>query len=40
MRRAIRKALNKYDVRSANEQVISKRGALKTLPVMFGNDMV
>lgn len=40
MRRAVAQALDAYDVRSAKEKVLSRRGALKWLPVFFQNDLV
>ena len=40
MRRTISSAVNQYDGRTRRETILAKRGALKTLPVLFDNDMV
>jgi len=40
MRRTISSAVNTYDGRTKREAILSKRGALKGLPVLFDNDMV
>ena len=40
MRRTIAAAMNSHDVRSRRDQIVSKRGALRWLPVMFDNDLI
>lgn len=40
MRRAVARAMDKYDARSRNQQIVARRGALKFLPVFFANDLV
>ena len=40
MRRAVAKAMDKYDTRSRNQQIVARRGAFKFLPVYFANDLV
>lgn len=40
MRRTIAAAMNNYDVRSRHDQIVSKRGALRWLPVFFDNDLI
>lgn len=40
MRGTIAQAMNHFDLRSNKERIISKRGALKFLPVAFSNDLV
>lgn len=40
MRRAIARAMDKEDKRSARERIISKRGTMKYLPVVMANDLV
>lgn len=40
MRQAITKAMDKYETRSVKEQIMSRRGAMKFLPVYFTNDLI
>lgn len=40
MRSTIAAAMNSYDVRSRHDQIVSKRGALRWLPVFFDNDLI
>ena len=40
MRRTIAQAMNNYDTRSRHDQIVSKRGALRWLPVCFDNDLI
>jgi hypothetical protein len=40
MRRAVSRAMDKYDMRSKKERIISKRGTMKWLPVAGSNDLI
>jgi hypothetical protein len=40
MRRTIAAAMDRFDVRSRHEQIVSKRGALRWLPTLFDNDLI
>ena len=40
MRRAVARAMDRFDVRSIKEKTIARRGAMKYLPVLFSNDLV
>jgi hypothetical protein len=40
MRRAIARAMDNQDKRSAKDKIIAKRGAMKYLPVIMANDLV
>ena len=40
MRRAVARAMDRYDSRSVKERIISRRGTMKYLPVLFTNDLV
>lgn len=40
MRRAVTRAMDKFDMRSKKERIISKRGAFKWLPVAGSNDLI
>ena len=40
MRRAVARAMDKFDKRTKTEQILARRGALKFLPVLFENDLV
>lgn len=40
MRRAVARAMDKHDKRTAKERVMARRGAMKSLPVLFTSDLV
>jgi hypothetical protein len=40
MRRAVTRAMDRYDVRSKRDRILAKRGAFKYLPVMLANDLI
>jgi hypothetical protein len=40
MRRAVTKAMDKFDMRSKRDRIVSKRGTMKWLPVVGANDLI
>lgn len=40
MRRAVARAMDKYDKRNVKERIMARRGAMKSLPVLFTSDLV
>lgn len=40
MRRAVAKAMEKLDTRTKHQETLSRRGALKWMPVLFDNDLI
>lgn len=40
MRRAVAKAMDKFETRSRQQQILARRGVMKSLPVLFDNDLI
>lgn len=40
MRRAVARAMDKFETRTKSQRVLDRRGALKFLPVLFENDLI